>query len=137
MSDILGPDGMPATRERGMFGPSSLDELPHYEEGHWAGLEAAAKAIFEERMTVPLSTPMALLRADFLGLAVNSRRVREENARLREALQALVSAAQLGDAAELGRARAAGEAALAPETQEPEPEPEGSSLPPLPALQPR
>jgi hypothetical protein len=87
MSKILGPDGLPITRERGAFGPASLDEFPEYTEPHWEGLQQAANALFEERYTVMMSTPMALLRADFISLAVNVKRLRERHDKMEAALR--------------------------------------------------
>lgn len=118
MSAILGPDGMPVTREKGAFGPPSLDAFPTYEEGHWNGLQEAAKALYDERMTVMLSTPMALLRADFISLAVNVKRLREENARLRSALKDVIEAASLDDTVKFARALAEGGEALNPAVQD-------------------
>lgn len=118
MSTLLGPDGMPLTREKGAFGPPTLEEFPVYTEEHWRGLEEAAKALHGERMTVMLSTPMALLRADFISLAVNVMRVRAENARLRSALKDVIEAANLDDAVKLGRALAEGVEALKPSTED-------------------
>lgn len=92
MSGILGPDGLPVTREKGAFGPGSLTEFPQYTDEHWSGLRHAAVQLFEERYTTLLSTPMALLRADFIGLAVNVDRLLAENKRLRDGLQAVVDA---------------------------------------------
>lgn len=117
MSTLLGPDGMPITREMNAFGPPTLDAFPVYEEGHWVGLAQAAQALYDERMTVMLSTPMALLRADFVSLAVNVKRVRDENTRLKEALQSIIEASKLDDAVKLGQALADGAEALSPSTE--------------------
>jgi hypothetical protein len=95
MSAILGPDGMPATREKNAFGPATLEEFPTYTDAHWSQLMEAAKSLHAERMTTLISTPMALVRADFIQLAVNVKRLREENDKLKAALTAVSEATDL------------------------------------------
>jgi len=119
MSQILGPDGMPATREKGAFGPPTLDDFPTYSEEHWVGLDKAAESIYGERMTVLLSTPMAMMRADFVQLAVNVKRQRDENTLLRQCLQDVIEAEARKDVVSLGRALASAADALKPSVSVP------------------
>ena len=65
-------------------------------------------------MTVLLSTPMAMLRADFVQLAVNIKRLRDENTLLRQSLKGVTEAASLDDAVSFGRALASADDALKP-----------------------